>query len=143
MYIFVCCVFLMFLCVFFVFFVVCSSQAEPRKMGAIAQKLGRVLRHILCCALAGGCLAHPSLKTTCTDFGWGGVQAALGAALRSLVSPQRCTTTCFDVLSNLHADVGSRNLGHKLTCSVAVRLVCNNTHLHTHTFSLCVGCFVV
>ncbi len=70
-------------CVFFVFFVFKSGfpgllvSAEPRKMRATAQKLGRVLRRMLFCALAGGFRAHPSLKTTCTDFGWGGVKAAL------------------------------------------------------------------
>ncbi len=68
---------------FFVFFVFKSGfpgllvSAEPRKMRATTQKLGRVLRHILFCALAGGFRAHPSLKITCTDFGWGGVQGTL------------------------------------------------------------------
>jgi hypothetical protein len=43
-------------------------------MRATAQKLGRVLCRMLCCVLVGGFRVHPSLKTTCTDFGWGGVK---------------------------------------------------------------------
>jgi len=49
-------------------------------MGAIAQKLGRVGSHMLCCSLAGAFSTHPFLRSTCsscTDFGGGGVQSAL------------------------------------------------------------------
>jgi hypothetical protein len=59
---------------------------------------------------AGGFTAHAFLKSTFTDFGGGGLVQAVGTALRSLVSPQCCTTTCFDVcliMSNLHAAVWS------------------------------------
>ena len=43
-----------------------------------AQKLGRLLRHMFCCGLAGGFWACPFLKSTSTGFGGGGlVQAVL------------------------------------------------------------------
>ncbi len=54
-----------------------SRAAKPRKMRAIAQKLGLLLCHMFCCALAGAFWTHPFLKFTCTDFGGGLVQAAL------------------------------------------------------------------
>ena len=51
-----------------------SRAAKPRKMRAIAQKLGLLLCHMFCCALAGAFWTHPFLKFTCTDFGRGLVQ---------------------------------------------------------------------
>ena len=72
-------------------------SAEPRKMRAVAQKLCRVWLHVLFCALAGGLWVRPFLKSTHTDFGGGAGAGGLGAALRSLVSPQRRITACVDV----------------------------------------------
>ena len=73
-------------------------SAEPRKMRAVAQKLRRVWLHILFCALADGLWVRPFLKSThtLTLAGWAGA-GGLGAALRSLVSPQRRITACVDV----------------------------------------------
>ena len=48
-------------------------SAEPRKMRAVAHKLGRSVHHMFCCALAGGFWAHPFLKSTCTYFVGGGL----------------------------------------------------------------------
>ena len=122
-------------------------SAEPRKMRATAQKLGRVLRHILCCAFAGEFRAHPSSRPHLLTLAvevcrrpWSGLAVA--------GEPTALHNHLLRCLSNLHAAVGPRNLAHKLTRSAAARLVSNNTHLHTlythtHTFSLCVCCFVV
>jgi hypothetical protein len=47
-------------------------------MRTVVQKIGRLLLRMFCRALAGGSRAHALLKSTCTDFGGGGlVQAVL------------------------------------------------------------------
>ncbi len=119
----------------------CSCSAEPRKMRAVAQKLRRARRHMFFCALAGGFWVRPFLKSTSTDFGGGGLVGAggLGAALRSLVSPQSCTTSYLLCFPNLHAAVWPRNPDHKLTRSAAARLLSTHSHTHTHSsFGVCV-----
>jgi hypothetical protein len=56
-------------------------STEPRNLRAVAQQLGRLVRHMFCCGLAGGFWARPFLKSTSTDFGRGGlVQAVLERA---------------------------------------------------------------
>ncbi len=45
--------------------------AESRKRCSVAPNLRRVLRHIFCCAFAGGFWSRTFLKSTCTDFGGG------------------------------------------------------------------------
>ncbi len=71
--------------------------AESRNWRPVAQKLRRLLFHMFCSSFAGGFSAHAFLKSTCTGFGGGGMVQAVGAVLRPLVSPQRCTSSCFDV----------------------------------------------
>ena len=54
------------------------GAVEPLQMHTVAQKIGRLVLRILCCGLAGGFRAYAFLKSTCTDFGGGGlVQAVL------------------------------------------------------------------
>jgi len=54
------------------------GAAEPLQMRTVAQKIGRLVLRMFCRALAGGFRAHAFLKSTCTDFGGGGlVQAVL------------------------------------------------------------------
>jgi len=66
-----------------IFEVKCGFQgllgaAEPRQMRTVVQKIGRLVLRMFCRALAGGSRAHALLKSTCTDFGGGGlVQAVL------------------------------------------------------------------
>ncbi len=69
----------------------------PKNARSSAKKSG-VFSCVFCCDLTGGFSVCPFLKWATTDFVGGGfVQGGLGAVLRSLVSPQRCTTTGFDV----------------------------------------------
>jgi hypothetical protein len=54
------------------------GAAEPLQMRTVAQKIGRLVLRMFCRGLAGGFRAHAFLKSTCTDFGGGGlVQAVL------------------------------------------------------------------
>ncbi len=54
------------------------GTAEPRQMRTVVQKIGRLVLRMFCRALAGGFRAYAFLKSTCTDFGGGGlVQAVL------------------------------------------------------------------
>ncbi len=49
------------------------GTAEPRQMRTVAQKIGCLVLRMFCRALAGGFWAHTFLKSTCTDFGGGGL----------------------------------------------------------------------
>ena len=42
-------------------------------MRTLAQRIGRLVLRMVCCALAGGFRAHAFLKSTCTDFDGGGL----------------------------------------------------------------------
>ena len=126
-----------------------AARLDPRKLRAVAQKLSRSPKTARCSAKAQSCSSSHVLRRssrriifaciffTSTDLGGGGlVQAGgLGAALRSLVSPQRCTTTCFVRLPNPHAAVWTRNPTHILALSVTALLLSNNTLTHAHAFS--------
>ena len=126
----------------FVFFV-------PQEGFSRAARLSRSPKTARCSAKAQSCSSSHVLRRssrriifaciffTSTDLGGGGlVQAGgLGAALRSLVSPQRCTTTCFVRLPNPHAAVWTRNPTHILALSVTALLISNNTLTHAHAFS--------
>ncbi len=47
-------------------------------MRTVAQKIGSLVLRMFYCGLAGGFRVHAFLKSTCTDFGGGGlVQAVL------------------------------------------------------------------
>ena len=66
-----------------IFEVKCGFQgllgaAEARQMRTVVQKIGRLVLRMFCRALTDGFRAHAFLKSTCTDFGGGGlVQAVL------------------------------------------------------------------
>ena len=54
------------------------GAAEPLQIRTVAHKIGRLVLRMFCRALSGGFRAHAFLKSTCTDFGGGGlVQAVL------------------------------------------------------------------
>ena len=71
-------------------------STETGNLCAVPQKLGRLLLHMFCCALAVGFSTHHVYLSTSTDFGGVGSCRRSWSGLQSLVSPQRCTTTCFD-----------------------------------------------
>ena len=70
-------------CIFFVFFFFKRGypglvvSGESRKIRVVSEELGRVLRHVLWCVLPDGFRTDPILKTTCTDFDWGGTEESL------------------------------------------------------------------
>jgi hypothetical protein len=49
------------------------GAAEPREMRTAVQKIGRLVLRMFCRALADGFRAYAFLKSTCTDFGGGGL----------------------------------------------------------------------
>ena len=51
--------------------------AEPGKMRAVAQKIGRLVLRMLCCVVAEEFWAHAFLKSTSPDFGGGGLVQAV------------------------------------------------------------------
>jgi len=63
-------------------------SAETGNLRAVPQKLGCLLLHMFCCALAGGFSTHHVYPQVLTSAGWARADA-LGAVLQSMVSPQR------------------------------------------------------
>jgi hypothetical protein len=63
----------------------------------VEQRIRRLLFHMFCYSFAVGFSSHAFLKSTFTGFGGDGLVQAVGAVFRTLVNPQRCTNSCFDV----------------------------------------------
>ncbi len=50
------------------------GAVDPRQMRTVVQKIGRLVLRMFCRSLAVGFRAYVFLKSTCTDFGGGGLE---------------------------------------------------------------------